>query len=184
MSSAEPPCQHLLVMDLEATCDDQGSVPKHEMETIEIGAVMVRRHDLVPISEFQSFVRPVKHPQLTPFCTRLTSIQQQDVDAADAFPDVVVRLEPWLYAYDDVVLCTWGDYDVHQIEQDCRLHAIEYPLPGQHLNVKRLFSERQGISKKLGMAQALARAGLSLDGTHHRGIDDARNIARLLPFCV
>ena len=34
------------------------------------------------------------------------------------------------------------------------------------------------------MAQALKLAGLELDGTHHRGIDDARNIARLLPFIV
>ena len=28
-------------------------------------------------------------------------------------------------------------------------------------------------------AEALAKAGLPLIGTHHRGIDDARNIARL-----
>jgi inhibitor of KinA sporulation pathway (predicted exonuclease) len=26
--------------------------------------------------------------------------------------------------------------------------------------------------------------GLDLVGTHHRGIDDARNIARLLPYCL
>ena len=31
---------------------------------------------------------------------------------------------------------------------------------------------------------ALAQAGLPLAGTHHRGIDDARNIARLLPFAL
>jgi inhibitor of KinA sporulation pathway (predicted exonuclease) len=30
-----------------------------------------------------------------------------------------------------------------------------------------------------GMAQALARAGLALDGTHHRALDDARNILRI-----
>ena len=29
------------------------------------------------------------------------------------------------------------------------------------------------------MERALARIGLPLEGTHHRGIDDARNIARL-----
>ena len=30
-----------LVIDLEATCDDAGAVPKREMEIIEIGAVWV-----------------------------------------------------------------------------------------------------------------------------------------------
>ncbi|GIS61919.1 MAG: hypothetical protein CM1200mP2_41440 [Planctomycetaceae bacterium] len=34
------------------------------------------------------------------------------------------------------------------------------------------------------MAAALKEVGLELRGTHHRGIDDARNIARLLPFIV
>jgi inhibitor of KinA sporulation pathway (predicted exonuclease) len=34
------------------------------------------------------------------------------------------------------------------------------------------------------MAQALQLAGLPLEGTHHRGIDDARNIAKLLPYIL
>ncbi|GHT86553.1 hypothetical protein AGMMS49960_14700 [Betaproteobacteria bacterium] len=33
-----------------------------------------------------------------------------------------------------------------------------------------------------GMVKALELAGLPLTGDHHRGIDDARNIAMLLPF--
>jgi len=32
------------------------------------------------------------------------------------------------------------------------------------------------------MARALQMTGLALEGTHHRALDDARNIARLLPF--
>ena len=39
----------LLVVDLEATCDDAGAVPKHEMETIEIGAVVVECASLEPV---------------------------------------------------------------------------------------------------------------------------------------
>ncbi len=33
--------ERFLVIDLEATCDDGGAVPRLEMETIEIGAVLV-----------------------------------------------------------------------------------------------------------------------------------------------
>jgi inhibitor of KinA sporulation pathway (predicted exonuclease) len=47
-----------------------------------------------------------------------------------------------------------------------------------------VLSARQGLRKKLGMAKALRHVGLELQGTHHRGIDDARNIARLLPHCL
>jgi inhibitor of KinA sporulation pathway (predicted exonuclease) len=37
-----------------------------------------------------------------------------------------------------------------------------------------------GLKKKLGMAQALSLLGIELEGIHHRGIDDARNIARIV----
>jgi len=34
------------------------------------------------------------------------------------------------------------------------------------------------------MAEALQLAEIKLEGTHHRGIDDARNIAKLLPYIL
>ncbi|MCY7336306.1 MAG: hypothetical protein LH613_08870 [Chamaesiphon sp.] len=34
------------------------------------------------------------------------------------------------------------------------------------------------------MAQALNLANIELAGTHHRGIDDARNISKLLPYIL
>ena len=48
----------------------------------------------------------------------------------------------------------------------------------RHLNLKQEFA-RLSSTKPCGMPQAFARVGLTLAGTHRRGIDDARNIARL-----
>jgi inhibitor of KinA sporulation pathway (predicted exonuclease) len=45
-----------------------------------------------------------------------------------------------------------------------------------------MFAEAMGLKKAKGLGRALRIAGLELLGTHHRGIDDARNIARLLPW--
>jgi len=68
---------HHLIVDLEATCCNDASFPKDEMEIIEIGAVMTLAETLENISEFQTFIRPVRHPQLTAFCKELTSISQK-----------------------------------------------------------------------------------------------------------
>ena len=68
--------------------------------------------------------------------------------------------------------------------QDCRYHQIAFPFPLTAINLKAEFSLRLGQRRRWGLAEALGRAGLSLDGTHHRGIDDARNISRLLPFIL
>jgi 3'-5' exoribonuclease 1 len=66
--------QHILVVDLEATCCDLQSIPRHQMETIEIGAVMVNTASLEIVDEFQTFIKPLRHPILTEFCLQLTSI--------------------------------------------------------------------------------------------------------------
>ena len=56
------------------------------------------------------------------------------------------------------------------------------PLGTQHIHLKESFRRRSGDDGKLGCGQALRRLGLSFEGTAQRGIDDARNIARLLPY--
>ena len=175
---------HLIVVDLEATCDNAGAVPRHEMETIEIGAVALDAGSMDPVDEFQSFIKPVRHPYLTDFCKQLTSIQEAEVDAAERFPQVAGRLSQWLDGFPKPVFCSWGDYDRKQLQQDCRFHDIANPMPADHFNLKRLFSEQLGTQKRFGMGGALRKMGFPLVGTHHRGIDDARNIARLAPFCL
>ena len=61
----------------------------------------------------------------------------------------------------------------------CPRHSIPFPASLEnHLNLKRLFAEQRGL-RPGGMREALRRLDLPLLGTHHRGIDDARNIARI-----
>ncbi|MBW4616970.1 MAG: exonuclease domain-containing protein [Desmonostoc vinosum HA7617-LM4] len=170
---------YFLVVDVEATCSNDDSVPRHGMEIIEIGAVMLNRETWEIDSEYQQFVQPVRHPQLTKFCTELTSICQQDVDQAPQFPEVISHFREWLKSFPNYIFCSWGNYDKKQFIQDCKFHNIPYPFASEHKNIKEEFSEYLCVSKKFGMAQALEYLGIELIGTHHRGIDDARNIASI-----
>lgn len=171
---------HYLVVDLEATCDRTG-FPREETEIIEIGAVLVDEETLEPRDEFQTFVRPIAHPTLTAFCTELTSIVQSDVDQAPTFPEAIDALTAWLPG--PVLLSSWGAYDRNQLSRDRHRHRIRLPFGKGHLNIKAAFAER-AQSRPMGMAAALRRCGIPLVGTHHRGIDDARNIAKLLPYAL
>lgn len=174
---------YYLVIDLEATCDRGGALPPKDTEIIEIGAVLVRGRTFEPAGEFQTFVRPVARPRLTPFCTELTSIAQADVDAAPTFPAALAALAAFVGGR-EALFCSWGEYDRNQFKRDAQRHRVGLPFGGRHLNLKALFSEALGEGERYGMAGALRRVGLALEGTHHRGIDDARNIARLLPFAL
>lgn len=171
------------VLDLEATCCDDGSIRRQDTEIIEIGAVLCDAYTLEPVEELQCFVKPVRHPKLTRFCTELTSITQAQVDAGVTLAKALSMLGKW-FTRGETLFCSWGDYDRNQFAIEARRNGLRLPFGPDHLNLKRAFSERRGESKQHGMAEALRLAGIRLSGTHHRGIDDARNIAKLLPLCV
>ncbi len=49
-----------------------------------------------------------------------------------------------------------------------------------HINIKVLLSKTLNMNKGIGMKRAMEKLNISLDGTHHRGVDDANNSAKIL----
>lgn len=176
-----PQAEYYLVVDLEATCDDRGAVPREESEIIEIGAVLVEGKRLRPVAELMTFVRPVLHPRLTAFCTELTTITQADVDPAPGFAAAAARLTAFGQG---ALFCSWGNYDRNQLAADAARHQLAPPLGPAHWNIKQGFADALGLRRGVGTQEALRRVRLAPWGTAHRGIDDARNIARLLPYAL
>jgi inhibitor of KinA sporulation pathway (predicted exonuclease) len=170
-----------LIIDLEATCWGRDEGHRGENEIIEIGAVVVD-DNYEALGEVQRFVKPVRNPILSEFCKNLTSIRQSDVDTAQTFPHVLRDFQNQVeqmsgHRLSDLIFCSWGDYDRKQLMKDCRHHNIPYPF-GVHWNLKKEFARRHHI-KPVNIPRALRILGISFEGSHHRGIDDARNIARI-----
>jgi len=170
-----------LIIDLEATCWKRYEGHYGTNEIIEIGAVVLN-NDYEVLGEVQRFVRPVRNPILSEFCKELTSIRQSDVDTAQIFPDALADFQNQVEQLagrrlDEMVFCSWGDYDRKQLMKDCQYHKIPYPF-GSHRNVKKEFARRRRI-RPMGIARALNILRMPLEGTHHRGIDDARNITKI-----
>lgn len=172
-----------LVVDLEATTSVDGSMPEGERETIQIGAVVVRASTLQSEQTFSAFVRPVVHPELHSFVTALTGIRQQDVASAHPFETVYPLFKMWFAGVPKVVFCSWGDYDKKQLQIDCARSGVPYFMP-EHLNLKNAFSAAQGLRRRYSLSRALARCGLTFEGSPHSALADAQNAARLLPWIV
>jgi len=162
-----------IILDLEATCDDKSQI---QNEIIEIGAIKLNGH-LEKIDEFQSFIRPIVNPILTPFCKNLTTIEQSDVDSAADFPEVLSKFQKWIG--EDYVLGSWGFYDKNQFEKDCIFWKLDTKWLKNHISIKHQYQTIKGDKKGLGVGRALKVEGFKFDGTPHRGIDDARNISKI-----
>jgi len=166
-----------IIFDLEATCWDGWD--KSQNETIEIGAVLVNENKEI-VSEYSEFIKPLKYPILSEFCKNLTSIQQCDVDSAKYFSEVIEDFKNWITQNgNDYVLCSWGFYDRKQFESDCQVHDLDDNWVKRHISLKHQYGKFKKLKRAIGMKNALINEGIELEGTHHRGIDDARNISKI-----
>ncbi|MGM0484920.1 MAG: exonuclease domain-containing protein [Candidatus Krumholzibacteriota bacterium] len=166
-----------VVFDLEATCWGRHK-NLSEMETIEIGAVRLDPESYEITDTFSTFVKPDQNPGLSDFCRELTSIRQSDVDSAPGFPGALERFLIWAGG-NKVTYCSWGTYDIKQLRKDISSNSVELRDPlRKHISLKQLFAHLYE-RKPCSMKKALNILGLELEGIHHRGIDDARNIAKI-----
>jgi len=170
----------ILVVDLEATCWEGDPPFGQKNEIIEIGSALLSTADGAIVRGPELLVRPVSSV-VGEFCTKLTNITQQMVDESGIpFPAAIDAL---VESYGDSRLAwaSFGDYDKYMLANACSAHGIRYPLSDTHINVKRIEAILGG-HRETGMMRCLARLGLQPEeGTqHHRGCDDAVNIARIL----
>ncbi len=168
----------LLITDIESTCWKDDPRQREESEVIEWGSVLYDPDTRCSIGEFQSFIRPVRHSQLSEFCTRLTTIRQSQVDEAPVFSEVLERLETQFLGDRPVTFASWGKYDREQLQLDCKRNGVRWPFGTKHLNIKQEFAAWKRC-RPCGIGQAIASLGMVFQGTPHRGIDDARQVARV-----
>ena len=168
----------VVVVDVEATCWDGKPPPGEHNEIIEIGACLLDVATLTRSDKRGWFVRP-ERSTVSPFCTELTTIRPENVANAPTLFEVLAQMQDELDAKNRP-WASYGDYDRRQFEKDCKAKSVRYPFGPAHLNVKNLAAFALGHTRPMGMAGALKELGIPLEGTHHRGVDDAWNIAAVL----
>ncbi|MBK8396438.1 MAG: exonuclease domain-containing protein [Leptospiraceae bacterium] len=167
-----------IIFDLEATCEDNEKIPNSEI--IEIGAIRLNEN-LEEVGRFNQFIKPIFRPTLSAFCKKLTTIKQEEVDNAKLFPVVIQEYENWILEKVPVILYSWGSYDKNQILRESEQKGYNGKIKSileNHRNLKEDYRIAMK-TKAEGMTKALKECGLKLEGTHHRGIDDAINIANI-----
>lgn len=169
---------NFIVFDLEATCW-RGRPPKGITEIIEIGAYKINRYSEVT-DTFSQFVKPIVNPQLSGFCKKLTSIEQENVDGAQTFDKVIDQFIEWgEIDTEDYVLCSWGHDDAHLLRNDCYLHKIEEDWTYHFIDIKKRYSQIKGLKNASGLKSTVKKEGFEFDGPHHRAISDAANLAKI-----
>lgn len=166
--------------------------------------------ELEVVDEFRTYVKPKWRPTLSKFCTELTGITQAQVDDAPLFPDVLVDLEKFLAKHGLIdeesseplarfCWCSDGPFDVRDfVVKQCFISQVKMPQWIQYsvLDVRKAVwlalqsaqteqpstheSELPTIRSLNISAQLQALELPGFEGRQHSGIDDSRNIARIV----
>jgi inhibitor of KinA sporulation pathway (predicted exonuclease) len=168
----------ILVVDIESTCWEDKPPRGQESEIIEIGLCVLDVATLERLEKRSIMVKPARSA-VSPFCTALTTLTQAEVNQGIALADACAILAQE-YDSRQRTWASYGDYDRRQFERQCAAKNISYPFGPTHINVKNLFAVSLALAREVGMDEALRLLNLPLEGTHHRGGDDAWNIAKIL----
>jgi inhibitor of KinA sporulation pathway (predicted exonuclease) len=174
----------LVVVDLELTCWEGNPPAGQQNEIIEIGICLLDLKTL-DVAEGRSILVRPERSRVSFYCTELTTLTQERLDHEGLRFHEAVEIVKALYGSKDRAWTSWGNYDRKMFQQQCRERGVPYPFSQHHLNASRLFGEQEARTRKgIGMARALDMTGIRLDGTHHRGEDDAWNVAGMIAYLV
>jgi inhibitor of KinA sporulation pathway (predicted exonuclease) len=168
----------ILVVDLEATCWPGDPPEGQESDIIEIGLCALDVATGYRLEKASIVVRP-ERSTISEYCTALTTLTQEEVNQGISFREACSLLRT-RYASRERLWASFGDYDRLMFERESKTHGVEYPFGKGHINVKSLFAVVQGLDQELPLDEAMEWLGFALEGHHHRGEDDAWNIARIL----
>uniref|UniRef100_H3A0J9 Exoribonuclease 1 n=1 Tax=Latimeria chalumnae TaxID=7897 RepID=H3A0J9_LATCH len=177
---------YICVIDFEATCE-ANNPPEFLHEIIEFPIVLINTHTLEIEDTFQQYVKPEVNTKLSDFCIRLTGINQDMVDHADAFPQVLQKAVDWMkerelgttYKY---AVLTDGSWDMSKfLNIQCRLCHVRYPLFAKKwVNIRKSYGNFYKVPRsQTKLTSMLENLGMKYEGRLHCGLDDSRNIARI-----
>lgn len=168
----------ILVVDIESTCWEDIAPPNETSDIIEIGIIPLRVFDL-SLGEKRSILIKPTRSRISEFCTKLTTLREEDFENAISL-SAGCRILEKEYESKKYTWASYGQYDRLMFEKSCKDLGAPYPFSNDHLNIKSLIPIAIGLPYTVGMLKALELLNLGLEGTYHRGVDDAWNIARIL----
>jgi len=180
------PFDYYCILDFEATCEENKKI--YPQEIIEFPTILLNAKTLQIESEFHYYVKPTANPVLSPFCKELTGIQQDWVDKGILLQDAIEKYDTWLQEHQlfknkepIFAFVTCGDWDLKScLTNQCKDQKIRKPIYfSKWVNIKKEFSNfyQSGFGD---MVKMLNRMNIPLEGRHHSGIDDCKNITKIV----
>ncbi|KUJ21274.1 uncharacterized protein LY89DRAFT_681843 [Mollisia scopiformis] len=171
----------LAIVDFEASINESDGT--REITEFPLVLLSTATPSLNIIDEFHNFVRPqrnsgMKHRHLKDFPPQ--ELLDESPTFSEAWQSLLAFLEQHGATASNTLAITCGDWDFRAMlpAEQSFYNIARLPLFEKWCNIKHAFRSFTG-KKADSMVRMLNVIGQELIGTHHSGIDDARNIASI-----
>lgn len=188
--SRSQPLDFLLVLDLEG-----------KIEILEFPVLLINTKTMKVVDLFHRFVRPseMSEQRINEYIEGKygkLGVDRVWHDTAISFKEAIKQLEDWITQHqlwekevggclNRAAFVTCGNWDLKtKVPQQCRVSRMKLPLYFMEwINLKDIylnFYKRRAT----GMLTMMKELKIQLLGSHHLGIDDTKNIARVLQHMI
>src|SRR6266700_618954 len=125
---------HIIIIDIEATCWEDLAPEGQEQEIIEIGLCLLDIASGERAGKRSILVCP-ERSMVSAFCTQLTTLTQEQVAQGITFAEACTLLREE-YGAKERTWASYGDFDRYQFERQCSSQHVSYPFSSKHINIK------------------------------------------------
>lgn len=180
--------EYYIVLDFEANCS---SKEDQDHEIIEFPMILIKESTGEMIDQFHQYVKPLTQKHISPFIQELTHITDQQINEKGITWDQCLTLiDQWFsknnLTTDIVTVITCGDWDLNtMLPRQLKLSRTvlsynSYQILSTWLNIKKPFKKWcQWKEKSCSFINMMIHLDLEIEGHHHSGIDDSKNIAKI-----
>jgi ERI1 exoribonuclease 3 len=202
-NSVGQPFDYYCVLDFEAVCHQvnpslKRPSPNDTWEIIEFPICLLESQTNTIIDTYHSYVRPTIKSSLNEICINITGITQDIVDNSPTFNIVWKDVQRFLSTHSLISLeannsnlrsFTWitcGNWDLRtMLPLQLKQSGFDRPkFIDNFINLKDLYMEYYLSTRIRGMKDMLKKSNLLLEGRHHSGIDDTKNITRIAQWLI
>eukprot|EP01084_Bolivina_argentea_P308139 532735_1 len=190
--------KYLVVLDFENTFDEH-TKPFVGTELIEWPAIIIDIEKEIiydsPKDYFHYYIKPKINPKLSKLCIETCGITQSMVDNGISIEYALDLWNKWCYNNDllpdiktglpKACIVTCGDWDLqtmwtHQFKICSFGYYENAMLFHSWINIKKIFKYMFHQKKFMGMMRMLNYLNIKHEGKHHSGIDDVKNICKIV----
>jgi inhibitor of KinA sporulation pathway (predicted exonuclease) len=141
-------------------------------EFIQIALIKVDINTMNIINEFQTFVKPIKNPQLSDYCTNLTHIEQDIIDEADTFD----KVQPAMLNFIGNTKCYSFGQDFKVLYENQEINNLNNPFKDQFFDLRIMLIE-EGYDVKSYCSGTLSELfGIKSEFHTHDAVGDAKTV--------